>query len=110
MKIKARAKAEYSYMCGSREVDTGSPDPPDPLENHKLLYVFLSLSDREHTAYKVGNPCKPYIQPNLPWPYPSYTPAIRVYPRKPCMIFKTFKKTDTGAVSVYNRISDRTRP
>ena len=50
----------------------------------------FSLSDTEHTAYTVGHPCKPYIQPNQPWPYPSYTRAIRVYPLKPCMIFKTF--------------------
>ena len=35
---------------------------------------------------------------------------VSVYPWKPCMIFKTFKKTDTGAMSMYNRISDRTRP
>ena len=26
------------------------------------------------------------------------------------MIFKTLKKTDTGAMPVYNRINDRTRP
>ena len=32
-----------------------------------------TLSDTEHTAYTVGHPCKPYIQPNQPWPYPSYT-------------------------------------
>uniref|UniRef100_K1P198 Uncharacterized protein n=1 Tax=Magallana gigas TaxID=29159 RepID=K1P198_MAGGI len=40
----------------------------------------LSLSHTEHTAYTVGHPCKPYIQPNQPWPYPTYTRAIRVYP------------------------------
>ena len=33
-----------------------------------------------------------------------------MYPWKLCMIFKTLKKIDTGAMSVYNRISDRTRP
>ena len=50
------------------------------------------MSHTEHTTYTVGHPCKPYIQPNQPWPYPSYTWAIRVYPWKPCMIFKTFKR------------------
>ena len=54
--------------------------------------VGLSPSHTEHTVYTVGHPCKPYIQPNKPWPYPTYTRAIRVYPCKPCMIFKTFKK------------------
>ena len=73
-------------------------------------FVSLSPSHTEHTAYTVGHPCKPYIQPNKPWPYPTYTRAIRVYPCKPCMIFKTFKKTGTGAMSVYNHISDRTKP
>ena len=76
----------------------------------KSCFLSLSLSHTEHTAYTVGHQCKPYIQPNQPWPYPSYTWAIRVYPWKPCMIFKTFKKTDKGAMSMYNRISDRTRP
>ena len=56
------------------------------------LYVhWLSQSHTEHTAYTVGHPCKPYIQPNQPWPYPSYTRAIPVYPWKPFMIFKTLK-------------------
>ena len=40
----------------------------------------LSLSDTEHMAYTIGHPCKPYIQPNQPWPYPSYTRATPVYP------------------------------
>ena len=53
---------------------------------------YLSLSDTEHTTYTFGHPCKPYIQPNQLWPYPRYTMAIRVYPWKPCMIFKFFKK------------------
>ncbi|KAJ8322209.1 hypothetical protein KUTeg_000680 [Tegillarca granosa] len=40
----------------------------------------LSQSHTEHTAYTVGHPCKSYIQPNQPWPYPSYNRAIREYP------------------------------
>ena len=43
------------------------------------MQVSSSLSDTEHTAYTVGHPCKPYIQPNQPWPYRSYTRAIPVY-------------------------------
>ena len=42
--------------------------------------VLLDLQDTEHTAYTVGHPCKPYIQPNQLWPYRSNTRAIRVYP------------------------------
>ena len=42
--------------------------------------IPVSLSHTEHTADMVGHPCKSYIQLNQPWPYPSYTRAIRVYP------------------------------
>ena len=82
----------------------------DKMLGKPLILPLFSLSDTEHTAYTVGHPCKLYIQPNQLWPYPSYTRAIRVYPWQPCMLFKTFKKTDTGDMSVVNRISDRTRP
>ena len=66
-------------------VDPGSPRlstvPPRLRHDRQTgMNRSLSLSDTEHTAYMVGHPCKPYIQPNQPWPYPSYTPAIRVYP------------------------------
>ena len=86
-------------------------------------FANLSLSDTEHTAYTVGHPCKPYIQPNQPWPYPSYTRDIRVYPWKPCMIFKTFKKLTRvpcpciivyaivqGSERPYETVQDRERP
>ena len=70
----------------------------------------LSLSHTEHTAYMVGHPCKPYTQPNQPWPYPSNTRAIRVYP---CMIFKTLKKltwVPCPCIIVLAIIQDRERP
>ena len=41
---------------------------------------LLSLYHTEHRAYTACHPCKPYIQPNEPLPYPSYTRAIPVYP------------------------------
>ena len=44
-----------------------------------LLCEHLSPSHKEHTAYTVGYPCKPFIQPNQPWPDPSYTWAIHWY-------------------------------
>ena len=47
------------------------------VKKNTTWYLMLSLSDTEHTAYTVGHPCKPYIQPNQPWPYPSYTPAVK---------------------------------
>jgi hypothetical protein len=46
----------------------------------------------EYTAYTVGHHCKPYIQPNQPWRYPSNTRIIRVYLRESCMILKIKKK------------------
>ena len=66
----------YSGLCEQQGTD-------QPVHPHSLISTFairLSLSHTEHTAYMVGHPCKPYIQPNQPWPYPSYTRAIRVYP------------------------------
>jgi hypothetical protein len=77
------------------------------------IVCALSLSHTEHTAYTVGHPCKPYIQPNELWPYPAYTRVIRLYPWKPCMIFKTFKKlaqVPCPCMIVLAIVQDRERP
>ena len=73
----------------------------------------LSLSHTEHMAYTVGHSCKPYIQPNKPWSYLRYTRAVRVYPWKLCMIFKTFKKltrVPCPCMIVIVIVQDRERP
>jgi len=82
--------------------------------NAKTDYMYLyNLSHTEHTAYTVGHPCKQYIQPNQPWSYPSYTRAIRVYPWKPCMLFKTLKelaRMSCPCMIVQAIVQDRERP
>ncbi|KAJ8297639.1 hypothetical protein KUTeg_024170 [Tegillarca granosa] len=60
-------------------------------------------SHTEHTAYTVGHPCKPYIQPNQPWPYPSYTraPSVVIHSaaeRRPDVVEK--REVDTKNLNV----------
>ena len=87
---------DVEFMCRNGECIAaawkcdGEEDCGD--KSDELDCGMLSLYHTEHTAYMVGHPCKPYIQQNQLWPYLSYTQAIRVYPWKPCMIFKIFKK------------------
>jgi len=79
------------------------------------------ISHRTHGLYKYGWPPVSTVHTNEPtaWPAPSYAWAIRVYPCKPCMIFKTTKTgTYTRYVRVwsytckrpYDTVRDRMRP
>ena len=71
------------------------------------------MSHTEHTAYTVCHPCKTFIQPNQLWPYQSYTAAIRVYPLKLCMIFKTLKdltRVPCPCIIVLAIVQDGERP
>ena len=72
------------------------------------INIQLSLSHTEHTAYTVGHPCKPYIQPNQPWH--SGHSSISV---KAVYDFKTFKKltrVPCPCIIVLAIVQDRKRP
>jgi len=75
-------------------------------EHCRRVRLGLAYLTQDTPAYTVVHSCKPYIQPNQPWPDPSYTRAIRVY-RESRTRFLKLKKPGTGVTFVCDRIYKR---
>ena len=83
------------------------------LQLYIYLTVHLNKLINEHFTNSFFLTKAPILLNEFLQPYPSYTRAIRVYPWKPCMIFKTFKnltRVPWPCIIVLAIVLDRERP